>query len=307
MSQTSEQLTFTVPLSFEAHALAQEFRRLQSSSQKAKQIYLNTLAVYAVDHYLHCLGFETDVKQSDSRNPVYLKIMDVADLWVKQLGRLECRPVLPESQVCQIPPDAWSDRIGYIAVQMSQSLKQATLLGFTQTAAAEIPLSQLRSLTELPEYLNQIRQPVAVNLQAWLRGFVETSWQTVEAVLGQNQLSLAPVRQVDSLQPTINRAKLIDLGMQLGEQAVVLAIAVAQVSHEKVKVSFQVRPRSGETYLPANLRLVMLSESNEVIQEVQSRSQDNYIQLRRFDGQPGDQFQIQIALNDVIVTESFIF
>lgn len=307
MSQTREQLTFTVPLSFEAHSLAQELRRLQSNPQKAKQTYLNTLAVYAVDHYLRCLGFETNVKQSDSRNPIHLKFMDVADLSIKQLGKLECRPVLPEAQVCQIPPDAWSDRIGYVAVQLNQSLKQATLLGFTQTAAAEIPLSQLRSLTELPEYLNQIRQPVAVNLQAWLKGMFETSWRTLETLLGQNQLSLAPVRQIHSLQPTVKRAKLIDLGLQLGEQAVVLAIAITQVSHETAKVLIQVHPKSGETYLPDNLQLMMLTESDEVIQSVQSRSQDNYIQLRRFDGQPGDQFQIQIVLDDVIVTENFTF
>ena len=69
MSHTTEPLLFTVPLSFEAHSIAQHFQRQQSPTQKAKQVYLNTLAVYAVDFYLRCLGFELNPEQSDSRNP----------------------------------------------------------------------------------------------------------------------------------------------------------------------------------------------------------------------------------------------
>ena len=158
MSHTTEPLLFTVPLSFEAHSIARHFQNQQSLTHKAKQVYLNTLAVYAVDFYLRCLGFELNPEQSDSRNPLLVKFMDVADLFVKQLGKLECRPVMPEDEVCQIPPDVWTDRVGYVVVQISQTLKQATLLGFTQTAAAELPLSQLRSLSDLPTYLHQIQQ-----------------------------------------------------------------------------------------------------------------------------------------------------
>jgi hypothetical protein len=68
--------------------------------------------VYAVDFYMQCLEVETDVEKSDSRNPISLKFMDVADLPVKQLGKLECRPVLPDAQVCQIPAEIFSDRMG---------------------------------------------------------------------------------------------------------------------------------------------------------------------------------------------------
>ncbi len=158
MTHLMELTTFTIPLSFEAHSLAQQMRCQQSNPQKSKQVYLNTLAVYAVGFYLRCLGIETDATQSDSRNLTYLKFMDVADLWVKDVGKLECRPVLPGSTTLQIPAEAWSDRIGYIAVEMSQSLKQATLLGFTDTAVVETSLNQLRSMADFLEYLHQIQQ-----------------------------------------------------------------------------------------------------------------------------------------------------
>ena len=318
MSHTTEPLLFTVPLSFEAHSIAQHFQRQQLPTQKAKQVYLNTLAVYAVDFYLRCLGFELNVDQSDSRNPMIVKFMDVADLAVKQLGKLECRPIMPDEQVCQIPPDVWTDRVGYVIVQISQTLKQATLLGFTKAAVAELPISQLRSLSEFPTYLKQIQQipllpnPAAftpkapINLRQWLDGAFETGWQTMETLLGISNQNMVLVRSKTQVKPGIKRAKLIDLGMQLGEQAVVLPIAVTLNGDQSVNVLVQVYPERQQTYLPSNLRLMMLSESGETLQEVCSRDQDNYIQLRHFKGQAGDRFSIQVALGNASVTEDFV-
>jgi hypothetical protein len=318
MSQITEPLIFTVPLSFEAHTIAQQYQKQQSTSLKAKQVYLNTLAVYAVDFYLRCLGFEADVDHSDSRDPLMVRFMDVADLSVKQLGKLECRPVLPDAQVCQIPPDVWSDRIGYVAVQMNQTLKQATLLGFTQTAAAEVPLSQLRSLSELPEYLHQLRQvvsvaqPVAatskpiVNLRHWFEGAFESGWQSIEDILGGNTIHPVFVRSVTPLKNGVKRAKLINLGLQLGELAVVLSIAIGQSRDEMMSALVQLYPGPTQSRLPSNVRLMMIGESGETLQQVCSRGQDNYIQLKHFKGHVGDRFSIQVACDNVSVTEEFM-
>lgn len=318
MSQITKPLVFTVPLSFEAHTIAQQYQKQQSKLLKAKQVYLNTLAVYAVDFYLRCLGFEVDVDRSDSRNLLMVRFMDVADLTVRHLGKLECRPVLPDAQVCQIPPDVWSDRIGYIAVQMSQDLKQATLLGFTQMAAAEVPLSQLRSLAELPEYLHQLRQVAAVaqsvvatsktpvNLRQWLDGAFESGWQSIEDILGVNTLHPVAVRSLAPLKNGIKRAKLVNLGMQLGELTVVLSIAIGQSRDEMMSALVQLYPGPMQSRLPANVRLMMMGESGETLQQVCSRGQDNYIQLKHFRGQIGDRFSIQVARDSVSVTEDFI-
>lgn len=159
MAPQTESKTFPVLLSLEAHAIAQDSCRGLSNRRQAKQIYLNNLAVYAVEAYLHCMGLETDWKSSDSRNPLLFKFMDVADLDVKNLGKLECRLVLPEADILQIPPEVWKDRIGYVVVQLERSLREATLLGFTRTAAAEVPLHQLQSLDDLLVYLHQIQKP----------------------------------------------------------------------------------------------------------------------------------------------------
>jgi len=320
MTKLSESLTFTVALSSSAHRLAQQFRGQQSNPQKAKQVYLNTLAVFAVKFYLRCMGIETDWQTSQSWSPVMQSLMNVADLNVVGLGKLECRPVLPETQIVYIPPEVWSDRVGYVAVQLDSSLEKATLLGFTKTASTdELPLSQLQSLADLLEHLSQIQQPIhvnesatspvgMVNLSRWFDNLFEMGWQSLEALLGTDSTSLALSLRGDAplSKVTAKRAKLIDLGVQLQGQSVALLVAITQEAEGKVGILVQMHPMGGQTYLPPNLRLSLLSESEEVFQEVQSRSQDNYIQLRRFRGLPGEYFNVQVALGDAQRTETFV-
>jgi Protein of unknown function (DUF1822) len=317
MSPTVEPLIFTVPLSFEAHTIAQHYQKWQSIPLKAKQIYLNTLAVYAVDFYLRCLGFEADINLSDSHNPIMVTMMDVADLWVKQLGRLECRPVLTDDQMMLIPPDVGSDRVGYIAVHISQNLKEATLLGFAQTVDREVPLSQLRSLSEFPAYLHQLQQAPAmtssstdystvINLKNWLEGIFDAGWQTIEAVLDSDKLDLVSVRSMIALKTETRRAKLIDFGMQLGDQSVALSLGLNSNGDGTIGVLVQLFPGSGSPRLTSRLKLIMLSDSGETLQEVCARGHDNYIQLRSFKGLPGDCFSIQVVCDNVRVTEDFV-
>lgn len=169
MNRTAESLTFKVLLSFEAHALAQQHRRQHNQPQKAKQVYLNNLARYAVDFYCRCMGWETELEASDSHHPLMQKFMDVADLNVKHLGQLECRPVLPNSEVMKVPPEAWNNRIGYVAVQLNSSLKEAILLGFVPSVTHHngiIPLSELRSLADFPAYLSEFSQVPDTKLQS---------------------------------------------------------------------------------------------------------------------------------------------
>lgn len=103
MNNAMEPLTFSVSLALSARSKAKQFGSEQSNPQKATQVYYNTLAVYAVNFYLQCLGFETDLDNSDSWNQLMRSLMDVADLEVKNYCKLECRPVLA-SAVCYVPP-----------------------------------------------------------------------------------------------------------------------------------------------------------------------------------------------------------
>ena len=309
MRNLSESLTFTVPLSSSAHHLAEQFCRKHCNQKKAKQVYLNTLAVSAVNFYLRCMGIETNWEGSQSRNPVMLSILDVADIEILNLGKLECRPVLPQDQVIHIPSEVWSDRIGYVAVQLDQSLKQATLLGFSQTAGdGELPISELRSLEDLLEHLRQIRQtePVKmrVNLSQWFENIFESGWQQIETLLGTQPTNLA-LSLRSTPEAGVLRGKLIDLGIQHQGQAVVLVVALTPLHEQEMDISVEVHPKSDQTYLPPNLRLMVLDNLGEAVMEAIARSANNFIQLQ-FSGAPGERFSAKVALGDVSVSENFV-
>lgn len=301
MSKMIEPITFTVPLSFEAHDIAQQCAQ-KSLPTKFKQVYLNTLAVYAVDSYLRCMGFETNLAHSESRDSLMLKFVDVADLDVVGVGKIECRPVLPDSQTCNIPSDAWENRIGYVAVQLNQSLKEATLLGFTKTSAIrEVPLSQLQSLEYFLAYMNRIQQLKPVNLMNWFEDVFDAGWQVIDELLNPEQLEWH-FRNTNAL--PIERGYKIDLGMQLAQQSVTLAVMLAPEPDSEVDIQVQVYPMGNQTCLPEGLKLIVMDESEEVVLEATSRDDDNFIQLK-FSSELRELFGVTVALGEASVTKHF--
>lgn len=302
-----EPWTFKVTLALSAHQRAKEFQGYHSNAEKAKQVYLNTLAVYAVDFYLDCMGIETNWSASFSGNPVMQTILDVADLDIPKLGKLECRPVLPEDAVVCIPLEALSDRIGYVAVQLDETLREATLLGFSKTVpeSGKLAIGELRSL---PYLLEAVKPPQPIQLSKWFENIFESGWQSLSALLSINQANLAfrnraSVASVRTNEETVKAAKLIDLGVELENQSVALLMAITPTSEQKAIVLVQVHPVARKT-LPANLKLSLL-ESGKTVAEVQSQGQYNYIQLKPFRGNSGESFEIQVSLGEASVTETF--
>jgi hypothetical protein len=316
MMNSRQGLTFAVPLTLEAHRIAQQFYKQQIDSNKAKQVYLNTLAVYAVNFYLKCLGIETGWEASNSWNPAMQTLANIADLEVKNLGKLECRLVLPDEKVCHIPLEVLEDRIGYVAVQCDRSLTEATLLGFVSTVTEEkLPISQLKSLEDLPEYLSQLKPTQSVKepiqLSQWLQNIFNTGWETVEALFDPPQAELAfhfrnphPTKTSTSenLISGIRRGKLLDLERK-GQQ-VALFIELEPLVDSEMDISVGVYPMGSEIYLPQDLQLMVLDDKGKAVMQAQARSTET-IQLK-FSGELGESFGIKIALSDFSITEVFL-
>lgn len=312
MSLALEPVTFPVPLALAAHSQADRFRRNQKIPQKGKQIYLNTLAVYAVNFYLQCLGFETELEASDSWNPSLHTLMDTADLTVKHYGKIECRPVLPQANTVCIPPEVWEGRISYLAVRLNESLREATLLGFTpQVQTREFPLAQLQDLDELGRYLQPLRQPDelanSVRLSQWLDNVFEAGWQTLDALLGSDAGNLVLAFRSGILEePVIVRgAKPIDLGIEIGDRSAMLLIELQPEEGDRWGIRVQLHPPLGNSYLPANVTLALLSSSSETLREVTSQAFDNFIQLPRFKCDREDTFSIIASWENTVVRQDF--
>jgi hypothetical protein len=300
----TESQAITVPLSFEAHAIAQGCYEQLANVQKAKQVYLNSLAIYAVDYYLRLMDFETDWANSDSRNPIMLKLMDIADLDLKQIGKLECRPVLVNAEVCKIPPEVWEDRLGYVIVELNPSLKAANILGFSVIAQPEISLDQLESVEALLNTLvtleqKNVCQTPTINLRDWLNGRIEDGWQQLENLLAAPQQELAfGFRNTMSL----GWGKKVDLGLKLLDNPMALVVTLPNAAEAEMSVAMQVHPME-QMYLPEGVEL-SISDELGVQFSTQSREADNFIQLK-VSAEPGETFQVTVIYGDEQMTQEF--
>lgn len=145
-----------------------------------------------------------------------------------------------------------------------------------------------------------------VKLSQWFQQKFAAGWQSIDEALNSQLGNLAfdfrssfRDRKID-----VKGVKLIDLGMQLGGKSLALLLTLSQEADEKIGILVQIHPTKNEKYLPPNLRLLLL-ESDIILQEIQSRSRDYYIQLNNFKGLPGTSFSIKLILNDFSITENF--
>lgn len=188
-------LTFAVPLTAFMRKQAKTWSEIRKSAEKQKQDYLKALGILSVNFYCQCMSIETDLDSSDYFNPITRNLMDVADLQLKDIGKVECRTVLllPDDNYCYIPTEVWCDRIGYIVVMIDEEENQAQILGFVdKVETEELPLTELKSLedfllkveevqiaqifakttvepiSETALIANSIKKPPVINLAQWV-------------------------------------------------------------------------------------------------------------------------------------------
>ncbi|WP_414543900.1 DUF1822 family protein [Nostoc sp. CCY0012] len=319
MNKNIEVLTFSSTIPVDGRHRAEELRRQQATQQKGEQIYLNTLSIAFVNYYLRCMGFETDWPKSDSHHVIQQALMDVADLSLKNLGLLECRPVLEDAQFVYVPPEVQSNRIGYVVVQIHKSYRKAKLLGFVKQVQTDLlPLNQLQPLDNLLEYLAELSQSKIheaseksgnfhdnlVNLKHWLEEIYENGWQEVETLLGtQNFQPAWSLRSANSA--FISRGKLIDFGKILQDRTVVLVVTLPPDNEQEMDIIVEVHPTIGEDYLPPNLHLIVLDSEGLSVMEAQTRSNNKNIQLE-FSCDVGERFSVKLALGDMSIIENFV-
>ncbi|NJK50722.1 DUF1822 family protein [Candidatus Gracilibacteria bacterium] len=311
MSANTDPCIFPVPLALSAHLQAKKFRSYQSNPHKATQVYLNTLAVYATNYYLQCLGFKTNLEKSDSWNPTLQTLMDVADLEVVDCGKLECRALMTQTNYLWVPAEVWSDRIGCVAVQFDESLRQATLLGFTEKATeCKLEITQLRSLELFPGYLNRLRQPnQVIKLDRWLENIFEAGWSAANDLFiapkpafnfrGGDRMEIPPLE--NSL-PVVKRRKLLNL--EAIAEKVVLMVGLMPTNEREREVWVKLFPDGDRTHLPPNLQLMVLDETGEALMQATARSTESI--LLKFSGEVGEYFSLKIALDNLSLSEAFI-
>ncbi|MEH2106920.1 MAG: DUF1822 family protein [Nostoc sp.] len=184
----------------------------------------------------------------------------------------------------------------------------------------DIPFAQWAALLNNDEWRQQLYQRrigqfvtksigKTNNLSKWLQNTFDDGWQSLNTLFNQESGNLVySFRHYQEAAKgiSVDGIKLIDLEMQLSNQSVALLVGLTPETDGKVAVRVQLHPAKGQTYLPPNIKLALISQSESILQEIQSRIQDNFIQLKRFICPPGKIFKIQVAIDEFSVTEEFI-
>jgi Protein of unknown function (DUF1822) len=298
MNSTQPQ-RLNVPISKNAHRWAEEFAGEQDTPSKGKQVYLNTLAVYAVHSYLKWLNIETALNQGDSWHRCLRAIFDVADLVLPGVGKLECRPVLPQEAAIILPTEVMQDRIGYMAVQFNQQLDSVELLGFAREASETLQIANLQSLDTLIETIHQQKQ--LVNLRQWIAGIFNPDWQPAELLLAGNfRSSMTAIRPAITAMPnSMSRAKIIDLVPQI-----VALLQLTPTNSEVFDIRLRVYPGDNSIHLPPDLQLILLDEAGKTCMEAQAKSADDWMQLE-FSCQHEEKFSVKFVLGERSFIEQF--
>lgn len=161
MNSMTKSLIFRVPLSAKIHALAEQFAKQQISQKRAKEVYLNTLAVHIGQEFLEGLDFETNLENADCFNPLLRMAEDVADVIIPDLGIIEFRRVLPGETGFFIPEMSRENRLVYVAVGFDESLNFGDILGFVclsdlTESDGYVSLEILQPAEKLLDYLMQL-------------------------------------------------------------------------------------------------------------------------------------------------------
>lgn len=288
-----------------AHQYAQQFAK-QATPAKGKQVYLNTLAVYALHTYLQCFGIKTNLAQSDCWHPGLRSIFNVADLVLPHLGKIECRWVLPAEDVVTIPTEVREDRLGYLVVRFEEELKQVELLGFISSkeinyATETININQLQSLDALFDTLDALQQQI--NLRQWLSGFFAVDWQPIETIMaGSIARSLT---KNDAAVKTVSRGKVISWQVNHTKETVILLLKISESDSETIDLCLQLYPNQESSNLPLGLTVKIVDAAGETCLLATAKDSDDWMQLE-FSCQPGEMFNVEMELKGITIVEKFL-
>lgn len=184
----------------------------------------------------------------------------------------------------------------------------------TSITPSPSPATSPASIPSAASPMAKVRSAIT-QLGAWASGAVSSSWQAADALINPTDMNFAfrttaELAETDrtSRRPAtdISRAKLIDLGLQLGQSVrVALVVHLAQTTKDRTGIILQVRPLGDSPYLDEGLTLSVFDENDTLVMVATSRAIDNYIQIQ-LSGQPGEYFSVQVNLAEATFTEQFI-
>ena len=320
--------------------VAKELSDKVRSESRQWQTYLSALAVQSFEQWLRCRLPKQTVNRDEIGTVSYLKVGEFKLCIIVAEHFLDEVVSVPQDVIAS--GEKTSDF--YVVLEVLEEEEQVIIRGFLRyeqinyyqsllnlpflpDACYQLPLSlfdaEPHHLLLYCRYLASaaVTRPVVLgaakveadlsgslnknrtHLTQWFQGIFEETWLSIDALIHPEVNLSLNTRSVDLV--ALKRGKLIDLKMQLDSHSLALLVSIARGEQDQLGVCIQLCPTGGNKYLPSNLKLILLSKSGKLLQEVTSRSYDNYIQLKSFKGEAGKYFTIEVCLNDVSIIEDF--
>jgi Protein of unknown function (DUF1822) len=228
----TEDLTITIPIASTFRQQAKQFAAEQTTPQKQQRVKNTTLVVLAAAEYLQWQGYNVQLENSQCYDRLTRTLSDVADVFVGNIGRIECLVAEPSAGTCAIPPEAQQERIGYLVTSLED--KQVRLLGFApmfdpEDVPDELELNELESLEAMVDYFDRLERGNAElmtedeNRRLMLVAMLERIYRQekpnrwgikAEQVLSDRQGELAMTREADSPTDLVARQEKAEAVMQ---------------------------------------------------------------------------------------------
>lgn len=181
---------------------------------------------------------------------------------------------------------------------------------FTQWGALLEDQGQRQMLYE--QRLNGLEKRTSnASLTRYLQGMcstIATGWQSIEAVFSVDaqQLAFRSNQRSNQLNEETagQQAKVLQLGPELDNLTVRLAVIWEVLQDERIEVQAQVYPSEDHLYLPENLDFRLVSTTGEVIQALKTEATNNYIQIQRIRCPMRYQFSLELEFKGSRLVEN---
>jgi hypothetical protein len=291
-----------INLSYAAHDLAAGFKA-------DRHAYVNTLAIYAVDQYLQRLQFQTNLTNQQAW--WQQSLLNSAPLKVTNIGQIECIAVMPGVTIAEIPSAAIDQRVGYVFVQMDESLKNAEILGFTKKYSAEIALNKLAPLDDLIDYLCDLETlPIAapvIKLGEWLAGKITAGWQEVEALIMPEPWIYSYRRSVNPVAALnkISQGLPVIFGDTPDDLSVSLIVNILQISNADYEVQIRIYPQNPpNSTLPTGLKFTVADDQGQKVYTSETEKEDVWREAI-LNAQNGEKFSIALEIDGTEIVKYF--
>ncbi|MBI4781664.1 MAG: DUF1822 family protein [Oscillatoriophycideae cyanobacterium NC_groundwater_1537_Pr4_S-0.65um_50_18] len=253
-----------------------------------EKVYIPRRAIEQVQSHFYVL---LEVLEEEERS--LIKGFLRHDHLVEALNHLPQNP--SESEVYALP-------FSMLNAEVNHLLAYCRYLAPSASFSSSMSDRNSQAIADTVEPIVNFGQTSRTKLSQWLEGILDEGWQLIETLISPDAALAFNTR---SSATGTKRGKLIDLGIQLGEQKVALLIIITPEVEDKLATVIQIHPTGSAKALPSCFKLSLVSKTGQILRQVESRQNDSYIQLPILRGKIGTQFSVQLSLNTLTLLEEF--